>query len=143
MLLYSKPSQYALRAVSYIVKNGVNGPCQALEVAKSEDIPKPFLSKILKRLVEAKILASNKGPGGGFLLSRDPRYLSLYDIVSVFDDVDGDLKICAIGWANCCDSSPCSLHFEYKKLRESISEYLKSNKIIVFAEASEQKKNDI
>ncbi|MCH7505412.1 Rrf2 family transcriptional regulator, partial [PVC group bacterium] len=52
MLFYSKPSQYALRAVSYIVRNKKKGACQAESIAKKENIPKPFLSKILKRLVE-------------------------------------------------------------------------------------------
>ena len=100
---------------------------------------KPFLSKILKKLVEAKILSSTKGPGGGFNLARDPRAVSLIQVIRVFDNIDDGLSECAIGWARCSDEKPCSLHEEYKKLREHTNNYLENVNLANFVEASKVK----
>ena len=143
MLFYSKPSQYALRAVSYIVRNEKKGACQAVNIAKNENIPKPFLSKILKRLVESKILVSSKGPGGGFTLAQDPRHITVMDVIRVFDDIDEELKICAIGWAKCSDDKPCALHSKFKKLREDIQYFLEAMDLDIFADIQDFKKTDL
>lgn len=124
MLFYTKPSQYALRALSYVVQYGPDGTCGADAIAKKENIPKHFLSKILQKLVAAKILGSTKGPGGGFYLARDPRTISILQVIRIFDNIDDDLEECAIGWARCSDEKPCSLHEENKKLRKQVKDYL-------------------
>ena len=139
MLFYSKPSQYALRALSYVVQYGPEGSCQAEMIASKEKIPKHFLSKILKKLVEAKILNSTKGPGGGFNLAQDPRAVSLIQVIRVFDNIDDGLRECAIGWARCSDEKPCSLHEEYKKLREQTNNYLENVNLANFVEANKGK----
>lgn len=139
MLFYSKPSQYALRAVSYIVRNKKKGACQAGNIAKKENIPKPFLSKILKRLVESQILVSSKGPGGGFTLREDPRHVTVMDVICVFDNIDEELKMCAIGWAKCSDEKPCALHNKFKKLREEIRYFLEAMDLDIFTDIQDFK----
>lgn len=124
MLLYTKPSLYAIRALIYIAERSKEGPCLAKDIAEAEGMPRHYLSKILKDLVGAKILESNMGPGGGFVLKRPASKISLVQIVQVFDDIHSDLKSCAIGWARCSDDKPCSLHERFKSLREEIKTYL-------------------
>ncbi|MCH7590329.1 Rrf2 family transcriptional regulator [PVC group bacterium] len=140
MLFYSKPAQYALRAVSNIVLNEEGAPCQAEVIARQEDIPKHYLSKLLKELVEKRILKSVKGPGGGFVLAKDPKEITLMDIIEVFDDIESALGLCSIGWAKCSDDHPCPLHPHFKKLRGEIRSFLESVNIAVFAEVEKFKK---
>ena len=126
MLFYSKASQYALRALSYLVKNERFKPCQAAIIAKNEDIPKHFLSKILQQLVESSILKSLKGPGGGFVFARDPKDISLYEVINVFDDLEEDMNNCAIGWNECSCNNPCDLHTSYTELRDHVKNYFQT-----------------
>ncbi len=126
MLLYTKPSLYAIRALIYIAERKDKGPCLAKDIAEFEEMPRHYLSKILKDLVGAKILESNMGPGGGFALKRPTSKISLLQVVQVFDDIHTDLKACAIGWTRCSDDKPCSLHDRFKPLREEIQEYLRT-----------------
>ena len=135
MLVYTKPSLYAIRALIYITENNGNGPSLAKEIAEKEDMPRHYLSKILKDLVGAKILESNMGPGGGFALKRPASKISLLQVVSVFDDIHSDLKACAIGWTRCSDEKPCSLHNKYKPLREEIETYLRTTTLDQLASA--------
>ena len=140
MLFYSKASQYALRALSFLVKNEPFKPCQATLMAKQEDIPKHFLSKILQQLVEAGILRSLKGPGGGFIFAREPKDISLYEVINVFDDLEESMNHCAIGWNECTDKNPCDLHDSYTKLRNHVKNYCETINMETFAETALQKR---
>ena len=135
MLLYSKPSLYAIRALIYLAERTDKGPCLAKEIAEREDMPRPYLSKILKDLVMAKILESNMGPGGGFVLKKKPSRVSLIQVIQIFDDIHTNLKTCAIGWARCSDDRPCSLHDRFKPLREHINKYLNETTLDQLASA--------
>lgn len=139
MLFYSKTSQYALKALAYLVKHQ-ESPCLAENIALQEDIPKPFLSKILQELTRAKILKSSRGPGGGFHLAREPQSITIYEVINVFDEMAEEMKICAIGRKECSDDDPCDLHEQYKELREHVKKYFESIKLSTFAEVSQNKK---
>jgi Rrf2 family protein len=61
---------------------------QAVPVAKLaalHDLPAPYLNKQLQPLVKAGILASVRGPGGGFQLARRPESITLMDVVSAVE----------------------------------------------------------
>lgn len=140
MLLFSKPTQYALRALSYLVRNQEETPCRGELIANAENIPKHFLSKLLQQLVQAKILISTKGPNGGFSFARDPRTITLYQVLDVYEDLETRFTACTIGWAECTDENPCGLHNEYKELREIIKTYLQSVTLTTFVEVSDWKR---
>ncbi len=116
-MLYGNSTKYAIRALTYMAGNGQN-TCQKIEdIARSQKIPKPYLSQIFKRLVEAKILRSVKGPGGGYVLARSLDAINLYDIKLCIDG-QSDFTECAIGMNHCSDQTPCAAHDTWKKLRQ-------------------------
>ena len=55
------------------------------DISKDLDLPTPFLAKILQQLAKQKILNSTKGPHGGFSLMKDPKKITLLDIVKTID----------------------------------------------------------
>ncbi|MGM0505723.1 MAG: RrF2 family transcriptional regulator, partial [Bacteroidota bacterium] len=87
------------------------------EIAVNQEIPKHFLSKILQLLVKQKLLLSMRGPNGGFRLCREPKEISLVEIVEAIDGLD-IFKQCGIGIRECDDQDPCQIHDEYKASRE-------------------------
>jgi len=55
-----------------------------IEIAEATDTSKHHVAKIMQRLVKEGILASHRGPSGGFLLKRKPEdisFLELYEII--------------------------------------------------------------
>ncbi len=83
-------------------------------------IPSPFLAKILQVLAKRRMLISTKGPNGGFGLGRDPRKITLYEIVTIIDGNDIFDK-CLISLRSCNEENiPCPLHFSYEPLRNEI-----------------------
>jgi Rrf2 family protein len=60
----------------------------AKRLAAFYDLPTAYLNKQLQALTRAGILTSVSGPKGGFQLARDPRNISLLDIVIAIDGAD-------------------------------------------------------
>jgi Rrf2 family protein len=92
-------------------------------IAKSQDIPPHFLSKILQTLVRQNVLVSLKGPKGGFALTKNPDAVTLLDIVSVIDGLDM-FDRCGIGLRACSDENPCPVHHEYKVIKSRVRQVL-------------------
>lgn len=118
--MLSKSCEYALRAVVYIAANsGDDRKAGIKEISKSLKMPAPFLAKILQNLAKGKILASVKGPNGGFYLNKNPKKISFLNIVESVDGLDYFNK-CALGLKRCSNEKPCPAHFLVKKSRDEI-----------------------
>lgn len=83
MKLFTRDTDYALRALSFMAKHQEKLVCVG-ELVRELNIPRPFLRKILQLLNKNKILKSYKGKGGGFSLSRPAEKIFLMDLIEVF-----------------------------------------------------------
>lgn len=110
--------EYALRAAAYLATRP-DGQALAADLLASETgIPVHYLSKVLRRLVEAEILVGQKGHGGGFALARAKGDIRMADIL----DAVGFLPrpaTCAFGWGTCDPERPCPLHPVWSRVTEA------------------------
>lgn len=60
------------------------------DISDRQNIPLKYLQQILVSLKVAGFVSSRKGPGGGYLLAKDPSEITLGDVVRC---VGGDLPI--------------------------------------------------
>ncbi|NBC65716.1 MAG: Rrf2 family transcriptional regulator [Bacteroidetes bacterium] len=111
-------------------------------IAKEQDIPKHFLSKILQMLVKNKLLVSMKGPTGGFNLSRPASKITLIEVIDAIDGLDVFNK-CGIGFKQCSDKHPCPIHHDYKKVRNRIQKLFETKTLQELAEDVESGDNII
>ena len=138
-MIHSSACEYAIRALTYMAGFEPGTRLLARNVAAHERVPGPFLGKIFQTLVRADLLASNKGPGGGFWLARDPASITLFDIYRAIDGTTY-LDACAVGLARCSDETPCPLHERWKPVRERIRNYLQTTTLADMAEATKKKR---
>src|SRR5437870_12900914 len=85
----TRASSYALHALVYMAGQKHNRPVPSHIVAQARGIPERFLLKVLKPLVSARILASVKGPNGGYRLTRTAQKLTVLEIIEA---VDGPIR---------------------------------------------------
>jgi Rrf2 family protein len=78
-------SEYALLALIYLARKEHEGYVSAEHIAKEQDIPLRFLEQILLALKRARYLMSSKGQHGGFRLAKEPREISMAEIIRFFD----------------------------------------------------------
>lgn len=72
--------RYALRAVANLAASHSDKPVSIKQIAEEEDISPEFLEQIFFRLKKAGIIRSVRGPGGGFVLAKDPNEITIQDI---------------------------------------------------------------
>lgn len=130
-MFLSKSCTYAVRAALLISKKKLDMGREYIpvsELAKELDISFHFLTKILQRLTEAKIMDSFRGPKGGITLTRSPQNIKIIEIIEAIDGMDL-FDSCIFGLPCCSDDHPCPLHKQWKKQRKEILNIFKKNTI--------------
>ena len=122
--MLSSSCKYGIRAVAYIAsKSRDNEKVGIKQIAEDLNLPTPFLAKILQLLAKQKILSSSKGPHGGFSLLRDPKQITLLDIVKTIDGNDL-FEHCIIHNTTCNrvndENLICPIHEEYSRIRNNL-----------------------
>jgi Rrf2 family protein len=122
--MLSNSCRYGIRAVIYLASQPVSGGKIGIKKISSDlDLPMPFLAKILQQLAKQKILSSSKGPHGGFSILKDPRKVTLLDIVNTIDGYD-IFTSCIMHNGSCegveMEGKHCSLHHDYEKSRKEL-----------------------
>lgn len=93
--MISQTVEYALRAVVTIAQ--MEGrPCTSKEISATTQVPAPYLSKLMQGLVRGGLVSSQRGLHGGFLLTKDPRDLTLWEIVDVVEPFQR-IRSCPLG----------------------------------------------
>jgi Rrf2 family protein len=78
-------SDYGAHAVIELARRFGQGPVQCAEIAASQKIPEAYLDQLLSALRRVGIVRSVRGPHGGHELARDPRLLTLGDVVTALE----------------------------------------------------------
>lgn len=78
--------RYALRAMANLAASYQGKPRPIKKIAAEENISPEFLEQIFFKMKKAGIIGSVRGPGGGFLLDRDPSTITVKDIFVAVDE---------------------------------------------------------
>ncbi len=121
------PNSVTIGIHSLIVLAREKKPMNAIVLAKKIGSSKHLVGKVLQRLVKYGILASYRGPTGGFILNKDPSAILIYDI---YKSIEGE-----IDYGECphedqiCPTNMCIRDNIIKKMTEEFVNYLKENTI--------------
>ncbi|MBX3323315.1 MAG: Rrf2 family transcriptional regulator [Phycisphaeraceae bacterium] len=131
--MLSQTVEYALRAMIHLASLTPDSSVNSKAIADHTQVPKGYLSKILRDLVVAELITSQRGPNGGFTLARTPAQISMLDVVNAVDQIDRITK-CPLG--NPEHVNLCPLHrrlddalamIEQELCRTSLAEILATN----------------
>ena len=81
----SKKGRYAVRALFDIAFYNEGQPTQVKDIAERQSIPPRFLEQIFQDLKRVGIVASKRGPQGGYSLARPAEEVSLGDAVRALE----------------------------------------------------------
>jgi len=74
---------YAVRALCTLAAS--DGPRTAESLARSQDLPAKFLESILNDMRRAGLLTSQRGPDGGYRLTRPAAEITVADVIRPLD----------------------------------------------------------
>lgn len=126
--MLSQTAEYALRAVLHLAETADGEPVSVDAIAEALSLPRNYLSKTLHALAKADVLASTRGPGGGFQLAVPAERLSLLEIVAPFDDLHRRRQ-CLLGRRRCADESPCPAHERWKAVAEEVATFFRDTTV--------------
>lgn len=119
----SQTAKYALRAMATLASLPPGEAIPAKSLSGFTGIPVHYLSKIMRRLVVAKLVVARKGHGGGFALGRPARKITFAQIFAAEGGLL-DSGTCAYGWGQCDPDNYCPLHSTYSTLRNALDKWL-------------------
>ena len=147
MLLTSTSAQ-AIRAMIYLARQPSGWFCQARKISECEQIPNPFLWKILRQLRRHHLVESVRGSKGGYRLRAAPSKIHLIEIVEAIDG-ETEMDRCVLHEARCGREGYCSLHQRLQPILEQFRsalgnttlEAISQPRVIVPTQRPDRKRN--
>jgi Rrf2 family transcriptional regulator, iron-sulfur cluster assembly transcription factor len=104
------------------------GPVCLADIAASQLLSLSYLEQIFARLRRAGLVGANRGPGGGYRLSRPAAEISIAAIVAAVDEPIRATR-CEKGGPGCMfysetEAGPCRTHDLWQELGEQIRLFL-------------------
>jgi Rrf2 family transcriptional regulator, iron-sulfur cluster assembly transcription factor len=123
-MLMTRASEYAL--LSLIVLSKASSPLDSETLSRELSISKSFLAKILQSLAKSDILQSFKGANGGFTLKKNPKEISMLDVMLSVEGKAPAVFDCSPAMENCPSDKAdiCSIWPFLNKLQGKIDIFL-------------------
>ncbi len=126
--MLSQKAKYGIQALVYLARRGEGKAALIREIAESERLPKKFLEAILLELKSAGILHARPGKGGGYMLNRAPRTVTLGRVIRL---IDGPLapipcvsQTAYVPCRDCLDEQTCGIRAVMKRVRDATAKIL-------------------
>ncbi|WP_192457357.1 Fe-S cluster assembly transcriptional regulator IscR [Musicola keenii] len=121
MRLTSK-GRYAVTAMLDVALHSKEGPVPLADISERQGISLSYLEQLFSRLRKHGLVASVRGPGGGYLLGKDASAIAVGSVISAVDE-SVDATRCQ-GKEGCQGGDRCLTHTLWRDLSDRISEFL-------------------
>lgn len=115
--MISTKGRYGLRVMLDLAEHHNEGFIALKDIAERQEISKKYLEIIIKKLLEAKMVQSLSGKGGGYCLTREPAAYPVGEILECMEEtlspvacLKKDAPVC--DRANTCKTLPMWTEFD-------------------------------
>ncbi|UCF70144.1 MAG: Rrf2 family transcriptional regulator [candidate division WOR-3 bacterium] len=135
-------TRYALRALVELANQPDNGVLSLSVIARRQRVKPKYLEQILFKLRRSRLIKGKKGPGGGFILSRDPRDIRLKEILDAVGESTAPVQ-CVLGKADryCSQNALCPMQECWHELKKRLDSFFNSYTLNDVCENSNRKKS--
>ncbi len=128
--------RYAVTAMLDLTVHKDRGPISLADISKRQDISLSYLEQLFSGLRKADLVASVRGPGGGYRLSRSSTEISIAQIVDAVNE-SIDITKCN-GKGNCQRGEMCLTHHLWQDLSHQIHAFLNSISLASLVDRNEK-----
>ena len=117
--MFSQTVEYALRAI-VILCDEAPRPRTSEQIAQVTLVPQAYLPKVMQSLIRAGLVKSQRGPKGGFSLTKAPEQLTVLEVINAVDPI---MRIhdCPLGITG-HEGLLCPLHRRLDKTLEMVED---------------------
>lgn len=140
MLEITRQADYALRAALEVSRLPEGERLPTATIASRQQIPLPFLAKIVSQLVVRGILEATRGASGGVSLSRPAETVTMLEVIEA---IDGPIMInrCTRDPAVCEMSASCPFCEIFTDAQQMLINRLSGTTLADLAERSQELEN--
>jgi Rrf2 family transcriptional regulator, iron-sulfur cluster assembly transcription factor len=123
-MLLSTKGRYAVMAIVEVAKQDNAQPLSLGEIAARLELSLAYLEQLFMKLRRKSLVMSVRGPGGGYVLGRQPAAISIAEIMAAVDEPFKMTRCDGDGPAGCIATRRCSTHYLWDALGGHIEEFL-------------------
>jgi len=127
VLKISEGSNLVIHALSYLLAAEDGNPVTVATMATDLRVSRDHLGKVMQRLVKQGLVASRRGPRGGFTIACVPDEVTLLQVVEI---IDGPMNApsCLLG-KPVCQGGACVMSGLAHKVHTQVIDVLKGTKL--------------
>ncbi|MDW3096393.1 MAG: Rrf2 family transcriptional regulator [Gammaproteobacteria bacterium] len=118
----STKGRYAVTAMFDVAIHQIDGPVSLSEISERQGISLSYLEQLFGRMRRRGLVASTRGPGGGYRLAHAADQIAIADIITAVDE-SVDATRCG-GNADCQNQQRCLTHELWEELSSQIHLFL-------------------
>jgi Rrf2 family protein len=121
--MLSQKAKYALRALLVLAARPDDEPVHIADIAESEHISRKFLEATVLELRKHGVLASQRGPRGGYRLARPASEISFGEVIRIIDGPLAPLPCASVTafrlCSDCANPHDCTIRWLMQKVRDA------------------------
>ncbi|MGD8558362.1 MAG: Fe-S cluster assembly transcriptional regulator IscR [Gammaproteobacteria bacterium] len=114
--------RYAVTAMLDLAVHATKGPITLADISQRQGISLSYLEQLFSKLRKRDLVASARGPGGGYRLSREATEINVAEVIAAVDE-KVDATRCG-GEGNCQNGEECLTHQLWTDLSEQLYDFL-------------------
>ena len=118
----TRRTDYAIRILLELARSD-GDPVSVRTLATTQEVPYAFARGIQRDLAAAELVQTRRGASGGVVLGRDPRDISLLDVVRATQTSDS-CSVCTRDPTWCSRMGGCVVHRVWREADEMMGNYL-------------------
>lgn len=122
----STKGQYAVRAMVSLACLSNGKPVSLKDISNEEGISLSYLEQLFVKLRRGELVRSIRGPGGGYVLERAPKDISVGEVITVVEEPLNPVACLDTNSDGCVKSTTCTTQKVWKGLGNRIKEFLNS-----------------
>jgi len=123
----STKGEYGVRAMVFLAERYGQGPVSLSYISQKQNISLAYLEQLVAILRKAGLVESVRGAYGGYVLARDPRSISISEVIRPLESLAPVECVSDESLLECCEQwETCTTRIVWEKLRDSIFQALNS-----------------
>ena len=119
---FQKTTEYAIRVMVYLADHREDR-YSANQLHQILQIPYKYLGRLMQKLSNAGLVEVAQGKQGGYRIIQDLSNIYLSEIINVVEGLE-DYGRCVLGFPECSEENPCSLHKIWLERQESVKKMI-------------------
>lgn len=122
-LKLSTKGRYGLRALIDLAQHSENEPVSITSIAARQGISERYLEQLMSMLKKAGMIKSIRGAGGGYVLDKDAKDISVGDVLRALEGNLDPVECSGLhSDTGCRSSGECVTKYVWQRINDSINQ---------------------